>query len=122
MADETGIPARLYAGIMNTGLLVAFCTVVHFHAIPGISFYSGNVMPPNVSTVTANSVFLIGFEAVGRADLAVAGRAFEFGAVGVGGMGKEDTIRLPCIYQPWDFTFLGHVLVHKDGFSFTFTP
>ena len=58
VANETGIPAGLHTGIVDTGGLMAFRAVVHFHAIPGIVLDSGNIVPPDVPAVTADAVSL----------------------------------------------------------------
>jgi len=45
--------------------------------------------------------------------MAVAGNTVHLSTLDMGGMGKENAIGLPGVYQPWNFSFLGDILLYK---------
>ena len=45
--------------------------------------------------------------------MAVAGNTVHLSTLDMGGMGKENAIGLPGVYQPWYFSFLGDILLYK---------
>ena len=97
-------------------LFVTLGTVVHFHAVPGMLFKAPDVFPPDITAVAGNPVFLIGSGFGGISDMPVTGNTVHPSHFGVGGVGKEDAVRLPGIDQPGDLFFLENVLFDKNRF------
>ena len=86
MANKTGIASGLYAGIVNTGLFMAFGAIIHLHAIPRIPFQPGDIMSPDIPAVTRDPILLIRLKAFALAYVAMADRTVEFGAINMGRM------------------------------------
>src|SRR5512137_1801877 len=92
VTDETAVLLGLHAAGGHVGLLVALGTVVHFHAVPGVALEAGDVLAPDVPAVSRDPVLLIGLEALGLADGAMAGDALHFARLHMGGMREEDAV------------------------------
>ena len=70
-----------------------------------------DVVPPNVAAVTGDPVFFIGPEGFGFTDVAVAGHAVHVSHLDMRHVGEVDTVGLPCVDEPWDFTAFEDVFV-----------
>jgi hypothetical protein len=79
---------------------MAFGTIVHLHAVPGIFFETGDALSPDVSAVTGDSVFFINRKLGGLTDMSVAGSAIHLGCVHMSGMGEKNARGLFGINQP----------------------
>ena len=107
VADKTGVV------FFMTLLGMAFGTVIHLHAVPGIEFQTGDIFSPDVSADAREPVFLIPGEELALPMIPVACPAFHFTHVHMGDVGEIHTIRLFGIDQPGDFLFLGHIFLEK---------
>ena len=59
MTDKTSLFLRLDAADHHFFLLVAFGTVIHFHAIPCVFLEATYVLSPDIPAVARDSVLLI---------------------------------------------------------------
>ena len=97
MAHKTSALVGLYTALIDVEPLVAFGAIIHFHAIPGIALKAGDVLAPDIPTVSGNAVGFILFQALRLSDRAMAGDAVHLTHFDVGHMGEKHTIRLPRI-------------------------
>ena len=95
MANKTGIFPGLNAGLPGSHPFVTFCTIIHFHPVPGVPLDTGDILAPYIPTVAGNTIFLVyrhgGHAAAGFMALVTRHFAHEY----MSAMGEKDTIRLP---------------------------
>ena len=59
MTDKTPFFLRLNAARRHFFLLVAFGTIIHFHAIPGVFLEATDILSPDVPAVARDPVLLV---------------------------------------------------------------
>jgi hypothetical protein len=59
VAYKTTPAQGLNAVLIDAFSAVAFSTIIHFHAVPGVAFDTGYVPAPDINTVTGDAVLFI---------------------------------------------------------------
>ena len=59
MAHKTGVILGLNTGDATGHLLMTLGTIVHLHPIPGVFLEPGDAFPPNISTISGDSIFFV---------------------------------------------------------------
>ena len=113
VADKTAAFLGLNTVLIDVFSLVTFRTVVHFHAIPGVSFKAGNIIAPDIAAITADQIGLIRFQFFRLTDIPMTGDTVHFTHFDMCDVRKKDAIGLPGIDQPGYFSALFDILRDK---------
>ena len=100
VADQAATLGRLNAMLADSFPHVAFGTIVHLHAIPGVLFEPADVLAPDVAAVKGNTVLFVDRKLGRFTDVAVAGDAIHIAHLDMGHMGKIDALGLFGVNQP----------------------
>ena len=97
VAYKTAPSQGLNAVLVDAFIAVAFRTIVHFHAIPGVAFQPEHVLAPNITAIAGDAVFFVGTHMVGFPDMPVTLDTLHFAPDDMGGVREKDTVWLPGI-------------------------
>lgn len=62
MAHKTATLERLNTVLVDILSLMAFGAIVHFHAVPRVAFYAGNIFTPDIYAVPTDAVLPVNSE------------------------------------------------------------
>jgi hypothetical protein len=95
VANKTAPPQGLNAVLIDAFIAVAFGTIIHFHAIPGVALDTGNSSAPNINAIPGDAIFFINRQAFRFADMPVTDHTVNFSHFHMGRMGEEYILGLP---------------------------
>ena len=113
MAHKASTPMGLNTALIDVFASMAIRANIHLHPLRRIACESANTFTPDITTVSADPVFLKGLQALGFADVTVAGGAFHLARFDMRDMRKEYAIRLSRINQPGDLPAFGNIFFDK---------
>lgn len=94
MAHETTALLGLDTALVDVLYAMAFRAIVHLHSLPRFIAQAGNVLPPDIATVTGDAVLFVNPCMFGLTDMAVAIGTLHFTGNYMGRMGEIYAIRL----------------------------